>query len=95
MPVVAVLYDYKVDAESVAIQDEIRPRHREFLFRQPNLLLTGPTDDSGAVIVFDGEVAQIEQLMDDDPFADADVIARRRVVAWNVVGGSLREHLPG
>lgn len=95
MATVVVLYDYKDDAESVRAQHEIRPRHREFLLGLPGLLLTGPTDLGGAVIVFDGDPERIGYLMDEDPFAEADLIARRRVTTWDVVGGSLREALPG
>jgi uncharacterized protein YciI len=90
MAIVAVLYEYNDD---IATRDAVRPEHRKFLDSQPNLLLTGPTDDEGAIILFDGEPRQVEVLMDEDPFWDAGVIASRRVTVWDVTGGSWKDRL--
>jgi uncharacterized protein YciI len=90
MAIVVVLYEYTDDT---AVLAAVRPAHREFLGAQPNLLLSGPTDSDGAVIVFEGEVAEIEALMDKDPFKDAGVIASRTVTAWEVTTGSWKARL--
>lgn len=90
MAIVAVLYDYTDDTAAL---EATRPRHREFLFSQPNLLASGPTDAGGGIIVFEGEVDEIEALMDTDPYHDAGVIASRTVTAWSIVGGSWKTAL--
>ncbi|MEX0426205.1 YciI family protein [Nocardioides sp. DS6] len=90
MAIVAVTYAYNDDT---ATQGEVRPKHREFLRSQPHLLLSGPTDDGGALLVFEGDVAGIEALLDQDPFKAAGVIASRTVVTWDVVLGSKRDAL--
>lgn len=90
MAIIAVLYDYD---DNTVLQDEVRPKHREFLAAQPNLRLSGPTSAGGAVLVFEGEVAEVEAQLDADPFKAAGVIATRRVIEWNVVLGSWREPL--
>ncbi|MFT4083696.1 MAG: YciI family protein [Nocardioides sp.] len=82
---VAVTYRYDDDLET---QNRVRPEHRAFLGRQPNLLLSGPTDDGGALLVFAGEPAEIEAVLDEDPFRIAGVIAERSVTTWNVVLGT-------
>lgn len=90
MAIVAVVYQYDDDAETQAV---VRPKHREFLGAQPNLLLSGPTDDGGALLIFEGDVAGIEALLEQDPFKAAGVIASRTVTTWDVVLGSRRESL--
>ena len=85
MAIVAVLYQYTDDT---ATRDAVRPTHRNFLQSQPNLRLSGPTDTGGAIVLFEGDVAEIEALMDRDPFKEAGVIASRTITAWSVNSGS-------
>ena len=88
--IVAVLYEYDGDA---ALMDEVRPVHREFLFANPSLLLSGATGAGGAVIVVEGEPADVERWLDDDPFWKAGVIGRRTVTPWTVTGGAWKDRL--
>jgi len=90
MSIVAVLYTYNDLPEKRA---EVLPLHREFLGSQPNLVLSGPTSDGSGLIVFEGEVAEIEALMDGDPFAAAGLIASRRVFEWDLVLGRWAKEL--
>jgi uncharacterized protein len=75
--------------EDVAARDAARPAHRDYLGGLDELLLSGPTDAGGAVLVFEaGSLAEVERLLDADPFATAGaVIAQRTVVAWEIVRG--------
>jgi uncharacterized protein len=87
----AVIYRYNGDT---ATMDAERPAHREFLSTHPNLLLSGPTADGGAILVFEDESAdQLESWLDDDPFWTVGVIDERTVTPWSIVLGSWREQL--
>ncbi|MEP9384929.1 YciI family protein [Nocardioides cheoyonin] len=88
MATVAVLYDYNDDTET---KDKVRPEHRAFLASLPNLLLSGPMDNGGALLVLEGEVAGVEEQLDADPFMLAGVIVDRTVATWDVVLGSKRD----
>jgi len=90
MPIVAVRYTYVDDTDAVAAA---RPEHREFLAAQAALRMSGPTDDNGALLIFEGEPAEVEALTDRDPFVRDGLVAERTVVTWNVVLGSWREQL--
>jgi len=90
MAIVAVTYVYNADTET---QDRVRPEHRAFLGAQANLLLSGPTDDGNALLVFEGDVAGVEATLDQDPFKAAGVIESRTVATWNVVLGSKKDLL--
>ena len=91
MPTFAVTYVYLPDTESL---DRLRPDHRAFLADQDGLLLSGPTDDNGALLIWEGKsVAEIEEVLDDDPFWTAGLITERAVVGWNPVLGPWRESL--
>lgn len=91
MPIFCVTYDYAHDSEAL---DAIRPEHRAFLAEQAGLLLSGPTDDGGALLIFEAaSAAEVEEILDDDPFHEADLIVERNVVGWSPVLGSWREEL--
>ncbi|WP_028660341.1 YciI family protein [Nocardioides insulae] len=91
MPIFAVTYAYTSDTDSL---DRVRPEHRRFLADQPDLLLSGPTDDNGALLVFEGASREaVEGLLDQDPFYAAGLVVERSTAAWNPVLGSLRDHL--
>ena len=82
---------YEYDPAAAATLDEVRPAHRDWLAEQPQLLASGPTDANGAILVWEGEsAAEVEAILDRDPFHDAGVIAERRVVGWQIVRGSWR-----
>jgi uncharacterized protein YciI len=85
---------YEYDPAVTATLDEVRPAHRDWLAEQPQLLASGPTDADGAVLIWEGEsAAEVEAILDQDPFHDAGVIAERRVVGWQIVRGRWREAL--
>ncbi len=85
---------YEYDPAATATLEEVRPAHREWLAGQPQLLASGPTDADGAILVWEGgSAAEVEAILDQDPFHDAGVIAERRVVGWQIVRGSWREPL--
>ncbi|MDH2414280.1 YciI family protein [Nocardioides sp. CER19] len=91
MATFAVTYVYSPDTEAL---DRLRPEHRAFLAAQDGLQLSGPTDDNGALLIFEAKsAAEIEELLDDDPFWNADLITERSVVGWNPVLGSWRDSL--
>ena len=90
MALAVVLYTYE---DKPDLREQHLASHREFLGSQANLLLSGPTDAGGAVIVLEGEVADVERQMDSDPFVAVGLIKERRVVAWSPVLGSWRATL--
>jgi hypothetical protein len=93
MPVFVATYSYTSDSER---RSAVRPAHREWLRGQPSVLVSGPTDADGAVLVFEAaSAAEVEQLLDHDPFVlDGDIVAERRVVGWTVVTGRLADAFP-
>lgn len=89
MPYFVVRYDYTDDTTE---RDRLRPGHREFLGRQQSLMASGPTDDGGAVLVFEAlSSGHVEALLDDDPFAEGGVVARRTIARWDLVLGRWAE----
>jgi uncharacterized protein len=86
LPLFVVTYDYTDDVQA---QDEVRPRHRDYLRGLGENLVSGPTDAGGAFLIFDAASAEeVEGLLDQDPFKLAGVIRERRVVGWTPVLGS-------
>lgn len=90
-PLSVVLYEY--GEGTAATRDELRPAHRAFLDSRGDLLLSGPTEAGGAVIVYAAEPAELEAWLDDDPFWAAGTISRRVVTAWSVGMGSWKDQL--
>lgn len=86
MPFFAVTYSYSDDTAAL---DEVRPEHRAWLSERDSLRLSGPTDDGGALLIFEGEsAAEVETTLDGDPFRQHGLVVERRVAAWNpVLGG--------
>lgn len=91
MPFFAVTYGYApADDEARA---QLRPAHREFLLAQEELLLSGPTDD-GALLIFESKsAADLEEMLDNDPFWTENLVAERTIVEWKPVSGPWREPL--
>ena len=91
MPIYAVTYVYSPDTDAL---DRLRPEHRAFLADADGVLLSGPTDDNGALIIWEAKsAAEVEEVLDEDPFWSADLITERAVVGWSPVIGPWRDSL--
>lgn len=93
MAVFAVTYTYGPDTDT---RMSIRPAHREWQAAQleaGSLLASGPLEDEltpGGLLIMRGESkAQIAQLLAQDPYHDAGVIAETLVRSWTPVFGPL------
>ncbi|GAA2060510.1 hypothetical protein GCM10009801_02130 [Streptomyces albiaxialis] len=68
-----------------------RPAHRDVLARlraEGRLLAAGPwEDDSGALLVFTVDRAELDRLMDDDPYYRTPGVEVVRIRAWSPVVG--------
>lgn len=85
MPHVVARYRYTADT---AARDAARAAHREYLGTLPQLLASGPTDDGGAVLVFEADsTEEVERLLDADPFVTDGVVAEREATGWEIVRG--------
>jgi uncharacterized protein YciI len=85
LPLFVVTYEYTADLRA---QDELRPRHRDFIRELDANVASGPTDAGGAFLIFDATSAEeVEGLLDADPFKLAGFVRERRVVAWTPVLG--------
>jgi uncharacterized protein len=90
MTVYAVQYAYTDDT---ARRDEVRPEHRAYLaslLDEGTLLASGPWTDGAAgalLLVSAGSAAEVERLLDADPFTREGVVADRTVREWNPVFG--------
>lgn len=92
MPTFAVTYAYSYS--SSAERDVARPGHVEFLkaqFETGRLLKSGPfgsEEAPGALLIIAGDSkADVESLMDQDPFQQAGLIEERTVRQWNIFFG--------
>ena len=85
-----VTYEYTGDPEA---QHQVRPAHRDFLRSLgPTLVVSGPTDARGAALIFEAVgAAEVETLLDEDPFWKQGFIGARRVAGWTPVLGRLVE----
>jgi uncharacterized protein YciI len=92
VPHFVATYAYTDDTTT---RDAVRPAHREYLGSLDALLLSGPTDADGALLVFEaGSADEVEALLDADPFAvHGGIVASRTVVGWQVVLGSAKDRL--
>ena len=93
MAIFAVTYAY-ADA-TAASRDEHRPRHVEFLKSQYDggrLVKSGPFgpgEAPGALLVITGDSsADVEALMNQDPFYVNNLIEVRSIRQWNIVFGA-------
>ena len=72
-----VTYEYSQDTEK---RNALRAGHRAFLAEQAQLLISGPTDDDGAVLVFRAEdAAEVGALLDRDPFTVEGIVTSRTI----------------
>ena len=91
MPIFAVTYGYSTDSDA---RDRLRPEHRAFLAEQDGLLLSGPTSDGGALLLFEGKSADdVEEVLDQDPFYVEGLVTERGIVEWTTASGPWRELL--
>jgi len=93
VPYFVATYQYTADTET---RDVVRPTHREWLADLgETLVLSGPTDADGAVLVFEAADADaVRALLEEDPFAlQGGVIAETTVVGWTPVLGRLSSSL--
>lgn len=95
MTVFAVEYVYVAD--SGPLRDQARPAHRDWLAglaEEDQLLASGPYGDgAGALLIFkSADEAELNELLKQDPFADAGVIAGIRTTEWAPNTGVLAAH---
>lgn len=95
MATFAVTYAYS-DA-TAGQRDEHRPRHVEFLKSQYDggrLITSGPfgaEEAPGALLILTGgSKADVEALMDQDPFFSNNLIEERTIRQWNIFFGAER-----
>jgi uncharacterized protein len=90
MTVFAVQYAYD---DRTALRDEVRPEHRRYLaglLDAGSLLASGPWSDGdpGALLLMRADsAAEVERLLDDDPFTRAGLVATRTLREWTPVFG--------
>jgi uncharacterized protein YciI len=89
----AVTYAYA--ANSSAGRDEHRPRHVEFLqeqFDDGTLVKSGPfgpEEEPGALLIIEADSkADVEALMNQDPFYLNGLVEQRSIRQWNIVFGA-------
>ncbi len=93
MPIYAVTYRYAGQPEVIA---ENRPAHREYiasLLGEGGLIASGRTEGGetpSALLLFQAEsVAEVENVLDPDPFWTLGLIEKREIVEWILSSGSL------
>jgi len=89
VPYFVATYAYTADS---AKRDEVRATHRGWLASLGDtLVLSGPTDADGAVLVFEAADADaVHALLDADPFhTEGGIVDARTVAGWNPVLGRL------
>ncbi|HEY4534385.1 MAG TPA: YciI family protein [Enteractinococcus sp.] len=90
MNIYAINYVY--DDSTASARDEVRPIHVEFLqecFDRGRLLVSGPVDEgAGALLIVTGnDEDDALSLMDNDPFAQHQLITERGIRKWGVFFG--------
>ena len=93
MTIYAVQYTYDDRSDR---RDELRPEHRAYLgglVESGSLLSSGPwaDGDPGALLIVSADSpADVERLLDADPFARQGLVAARVIRAWTPVLGAWR-----
>jgi len=79
----AVIYTYTDDDE---LRLRTRPAHREYLVAQPTLLVAGawaPDEPAGGLLIFRAQDrAEVQAVVDSDPYSTAGVIADVQIREW-------------
>jgi hypothetical protein len=93
VPIYAVTYRYADQPEVIA---EHRPAHREYiasLLGEGGLIASGRTEGGetpSALLLFQAEsVAEVENVLNPDPFWTLGLIEKREIVEWILSSGSL------
>ena len=91
MPLFAAILEYGDDVER---RQAVRPTHREYLrglLEAGKLHESGPfTDDSGSIIVYNAnDLAEVQEILSNDPFAQQGIIVGATIKEWNVVMSSM------
>jgi uncharacterized protein YciI len=86
----AVEYVYTADTEK---RLAMRPTHREYLKslqERGMLLASGPwASDTGALLIFEAEdEGALKEVLEHDPYTEADVLNRVRITEWTPVLGT-------
>ena len=87
MALFAVIGEFADDQD---LRLRTRPTHREYLrslFDTGKLVMSGPwEDETGMLIVYDvADMAEAEQLLAQDPYRSAGVLANATIKEWRVV----------
>ncbi len=91
MSIYAVTYVYGPDTAKL---DEFRPAHRAWMATEDGLLLSGPTDDNGALLLWEAKsAAEVESSLDEDPLWTEGIIVERNVVGFTPKTGPWLEPL--
>ncbi len=92
MPYFLASYDYTEDLDG---RLAARPAHREYLAGLGDALVaSGPTFENGALLLFEVDsAADVESILDKDPFTTGGYVAGRRIVAWDIVLGRWAPHV--
>src|SRR3954454_17339478 len=77
-------------SEDEDLRLKTRPTHREYLrglFDAGKLRMSGPwADDTGAMLVYEAtDLSEAEQLLENDPYRVAGVVADARLREWRIV----------
>ncbi|TFD54470.1 hypothetical protein E3T55_03290 [Cryobacterium frigoriphilum] len=86
---------YRYGSDTAPARDQHRPRHVDFLqrhFDDKRLLLSGPfgaDEQPGAELIWTAATkAELESLLDQDPFSVNGLIAAREIRQWNIFFGA-------
>jgi uncharacterized protein len=87
MPLFAVIGEFADDQE---LRLRTRPTHREYLrslFDVGKIVMSGPwEDESVMLLVYDvADLAEAQQLLAQDPYRSAGVLANATIKEWRVV----------
>ena len=87
MALFAVIGEFADDQE---LRLRTRPTHREYLrslFDVGKIVMSGPwEDETGMLLVYDvADLAEAQQLLAQDPYRSAGVIANATIKEWRVV----------
>jgi uncharacterized protein YciI len=87
MPLYVVMLTFTDDTEH---RLNVRPRHREYLkglLEAGKLHESGPfADDSGGIVIYSAaDVAEVEEMLANDPYAPEGIVESRTIKEWNLV----------
>lgn len=87
MALFAVMLEFSDDTER---RGQVRPAHRQYLsmlLETGKLQQSGPfVDDTGALLIYDAsDVAEVQEILSNDPYTPAGIIVGATIKEWNVV----------